>query len=423
VNTKPLAQPFVIANLTILFLASAAAAHDSWLVADRHTVNDGDPVWLAVITGPTFPVGDQPMEPGRVAGLVDRFGESTQEIVGLDAKDRTLSVRTPIFGGGIHVIGCELAPRTVRLDAEAFDRYLADERAETALMQRRQSPPAMGPIIERYTKYAKTIVRVEPADPADEAFLTPIGHRLEIVPLSNPCDWQSGSNVQVRVLLDGHPWPDMAVSAGHDAAEDTSRAAQSRTDANGRASIALTRPGHWFVKAHLIRSTNGLTPESWRSLWATLTFDVQGQTSASGDIQAIRAVHGELTPWAVIGYRMGRGALEALSLPRGDDRLLAVYHGPAALPHVSAADGIQAATGATIGRLTLRLQHADFDALRCEFTELQRGLTIVCRPNEGFLERLGVAPGKLDEQAAMKMLTLPDEELFELQVTEKPNDG
>ena len=54
-NTKPLAPPFVIANLTILFLASAATAHDSWLVADRHTVNDGDHVWLAVITGPTFP--------------------------------------------------------------------------------------------------------------------------------------------------------------------------------------------------------------------------------------------------------------------------------------------------------------------------------------------------------------------------------
>lgn len=408
-----------MASLTILFLASVATAHDSWLVADRHTVNDGDAVWLAVITGPSFPIGDQPMKPSRVARLADQFGESPQEIVGLAAKDHALSVRTPIFGGGIHVIGCALAPRALRLDPEAFDRYLADERAEEALAQRRASPPTLGPITEQYTKYAKTIVRVEPADPDDKAFLEPIGHRLEIVPLSNPCDWHSGSNVQVRVLLDGHPWPHIAVSAGHEAAESTDPSGRSRTDAEGRASFALTRPGHGFFKAHLIRSTHGLTPESWQSLWATLTFEVHGQTSANADIQAIKAVHGELTPWAVMGYRMGRAALEALSLPRGDSRLLVVWHGPAELPHISAADGIQAATGATIGRLTLRIQRADANVLQCEFTDTQRGLKVACRPNDNWTERLGAMPG---ETTAMKMLTLPDAELFDTRVTEKPDD-
>ncbi len=414
---KPLVLPFVVAHSAILLLASVATAHDSWLVADRHTVNDGDAVWLAVVTGPTFPFGDQPMDPGRVTRLLDLFGESPREIVGLAAKDHALSVRTPIFGGGIHVIGCQLAPRTVRLDPAAFDRYLADEQAEKALAQRRQSPPTIEHILERYTKYAKTIVRVEPADPDDQAFLTPIGHRLEIVPLTNPCDWRSGSNVQVRVLLDGHPWPNLVVSVGHDAAEAASRAVQVRTDANGRASIALTRPGHWFIKAHLIRSTSGLTPESWESLWATLTFDVRGEASSSADIQAIKAVHGELTPWATLGYRMGRAALTALSLPRGSDRLLATYHGPAALPHVSATDGLQAATGATIGRLTLRLEQADAGDMRGEFTHRQSGMAVVCRPNAALMERLGAMPA---ETAALKMLTLPDAELFDLQVIEKP---
>ncbi len=421
-NTKPIAPPFAISALTILSLATSATANDSWLVADRHAVNDGDSVWLAVITGPTFPNGDQPMKLGRVARLADEFGESPQEIVGLAAKDRALSVRTPIFGGGIHVIGCELTSRTVRLGPAAFDQYLTDERAEKALMQRRQSPATIGPVSERYTKYAKTIIRVEPTDPGDKAFLKPIGHRLEIVPLSNPCDWQSGSNVQVRVLLDGHPWPDIVVSTGDDDAERAGQTARSRTDANGRASIALTRPGHGYIKAHLIRPTSGLTPESWESLWATLTFHVQGQKSVSGDIRAIKAVHGELTPWAVIGYRMGRAALETLSLPRGDGRLLSVYHVPSALPYVSAADGIQAATGATIGRLTLRLELADLVELRCEFTDRQRGHQVVCRPNEALMERLGATPDKLGETDAMEMLTLPDAALFEIRVTDKPTN-
>lgn len=396
-------------------MPTPANGHDSWLIADRHLVNDGDEVWLAFVTGEIFPFGDATIDLDRVAELTQRMGDQKADITGLSPEDHTLSVRGPLHDPGIHVIGCRLRPRLIELEPDLFDRYLRDERAEQAIAQRdtlKRGGASHQPIIEQYTKYSKTIVEVHPADPDDQGYTVPIGHRLEIIPLSNPCRWQAGTTVRVEVRLDGHPWPDIPLSIGHEGLEKHEYVERARTDSNGTAQIRLSRPGHAFIKAHLIRPTDGIAHYAWESFWASLTFNVQGVASTQSAIQSIKAIHGELTPWAVAGYRVGRRALRDLALPRGSDRLVVVHRAPFDLPYTAFVDGLQAATGATLGRGNLRLTEAALSEFVCEFTDQSAVRSLRYGLNESLMNAMNGKTPDDEEGLALRILTMPDEDVL-----------
>jgi uncharacterized GH25 family protein len=288
-------------RITILFwfasalLGRAALAHDSWLLADRNTANDGEAVWLSFVTGEVFPMGEKATDPSRVAQFVDRVDDQSVDVTGYKPEDKALSVRRPITGAGLHVVGCALSPHLIEMKPGDFEKYLRSERAEAALaaFQRASRAGALKDtsIVEEYTKFAKTIIEVSPTDADDEGHAAPLGHRLEIIPQSNPCRWMAGQTVQVKVLLDGLPWKDVSVFVGHEDRKAHDYAAESRTDARGMVSVSLTRPGHWFIKAHVIRPSTGRGKVKWESFWASFTFRVGGEANTNRGLQSIRALH------------------------------------------------------------------------------------------------------------------------------------
>ncbi|MFH1418729.1 MAG: DUF4198 domain-containing protein [Planctomycetota bacterium] len=288
-------EAWIVTALAFIAAAGPTFASDSWLISDRDSLEAGEPLWLSFVTGQVFPWGDAATDSTWVARFTDRAGTEEREISGFAVVDRGLSLREPVSDPGIHVIGCELVPRVVDIDGPGFLGYLLTERAEKVLSV--FEPPADDgrTVRERYTKFAKTIVAVRPVDDLDEGFAIPLGHRLEITPLSNPTRWRTGTTVQVEVLLDGHPWPNIPVSAGHDMLHQPGYVALTQTDADGIAEIELTREGHWFVKAHLIRQPPELGRTQWESFWATLSFRVaddredppESLTDASGPVPPI----------------------------------------------------------------------------------------------------------------------------------------
>ncbi|MCG8408742.1 MAG: DUF4198 domain-containing protein [Phycisphaerales bacterium] len=432
-NINNLAFRAVLGALFCLVPADFTHAHDSWLVASRHSVNENDEIWLSFVTGDVFPFGDAATDPKRVARFVDQRGNAVTHVTGLTPEDNALSVRGALDGGGLHIIGCELKPRLIELEAAAFDEYIEEEQAKKAIARRKTASNRNQRVVEQYTKSAKTIVEVLPANPGDTSYEKPLGHRLEIIPLSNPIAWHSNSTVRVKVLLDGHPWPDVPISVGHEGAtvvasnrsNEHTYAARSRTDDEGIVAVNLTRPGHWFIKAHLIRPSSGLAIHEWESFWATLTFRVQGSLNISGDIQAMKTIHGELTPWVVAGYRMGKRALRELSLPGGSRALLVVHKTPLELPYSSMADGIQAATAVTVGKLSLRLESVPSDdraALRSEFTNKTSGQTISFQLREDLLKSMLEAAPEAAEAVAMKMMTLEDDDIFVITSTKNSDN-
>jgi formylmethanofuran dehydrogenase subunit E len=66
------------------------------------------------------------------------------------------------------------------------------------------------------------------------------------------------------------------------------------------------------------------------------------------------AIHGIPAPFAVAGYLMGEHALTALGLERFSPEVEVTHHSPATPLWTSVADGLQAATGASLGKLNLK---------------------------------------------------------------------
>ena len=74
--------------------------------------------------------------------------------------------------------------------------------------------------------------------------------------------------------------------------------------------------------------------------------------------------HGHLGPWAVIGYRLGERALRESGIPRSSKELMVIHRCPEAVQYTCMLDGLHAATGASIGKLTLKHEVVPASELR-----------------------------------------------------------
>jgi uncharacterized GH25 family protein len=98
----------------------------------------------------------------------------------------------------------------------------------------------------KYEKFCKTFVNV---GKADSGYKKVIGHKLEIVPVSNPAEALVGKYLNFRILLDGKPLS-TEVWATFDGFTDTPNtyAYYTKTNVDGIAKIKITHPGTWMVR-------------------------------------------------------------------------------------------------------------------------------------------------------------------------------
>jgi hypothetical protein len=139
-------------------------------------------------------------------------------------------------------------PFEVTLDAETFNRYLAEEGHDPRFRADRT-------VRERVKRHLKTFAGAE----FDSSFLERFGTRLEIVPLDVP---RSGKPFRVKLLLEGKPL------AGARVTFHGSTTAVVRTDSRGEAEAAL-EAGFVLVRATHIRRGDDI---DFESDWAALTF-------------------------------------------------------------------------------------------------------------------------------------------------------
>lgn len=122
--------------------------------------------------------------------------------------------------------------------------------------------------------------------------------------------------------------------------------------------------------------------------------------------------HGHVGPWAVVGYRMGQRGLEMLRLPRHSKSLLVVHHTPLEFKFTCAADGLMAVTGATPGKMNIRLEECPLSELRSVVTDRSTGRVLTFRIlPERAKELAGVTPPQLDAMSR-RFAELPDEAIF-----------
>ncbi len=135
--------------------------------------------------------------------------------------------------------------------------------------------------------------------------------------------------------------------------------------------------------------------------------------AASGALDEVARVHGGSGPWAVAGYRMGQHALKTLGLPRQSFDLDIAHRGPLQPQFACVADGASASTGASIGKVNLRLEEASEADLVTVYKRKSTGKTLALRPTAAFKQRFLNVPREGLRQAGEQVLSLRDDEIFE----------
>lgn len=276
-----------MALLAVSFTCSASAlmAHDFWLIPDAFAIAPGDRIGIRGQTSSLFPHSLSAVTPDRIVDARVVTANTETAVRDITVLGTSLRLAHPAATSGQHIVGVQLAPRSVRESPASFRRYLDLEGAPEARLhyEREGLLPAVGgdSITRRYAKYAKTFLEV---GRGPRAFQRVLNHPLEFVPLEDPAALHVGDSLRVRLLMRGQPVPTAqlragAIAAGPRALTDTvsaRRAARrditAQTDARGVATIVITRPGLWNVRTLQIVPAPRGSGADWDVHWATVVF-------------------------------------------------------------------------------------------------------------------------------------------------------
>lgn len=269
-------------GIILLASATAALAHDFWLVPDAFQVAPGGWIQVRGQTSSRFPTSESAVALDRIAEARMFSAEAAEPIRNLSLAGTSLLIRHRPTAPGQRVVAVALKPRSVRESAAGFRRYLELEGAPEALQryEREGRLPKTDSVTRRYAKYAKALVDVGTGGP--RAFGRVAGHPLEFIPLQDPATLRAGQRAAFRLLYRGRPLAGAQIHGG--AAPQGAGAASPEdpkleSDAEGVVRVCMDRPGTWNVRTlHIVPADAG-SGADWDAHWATLVFQVPGRAS------------------------------------------------------------------------------------------------------------------------------------------------
>jgi hypothetical protein len=177
-----------------------------------------------------------------------------------------------IAAGGLQVVGYRSGDSLVSLDAQKFEDYLREEGLERIVAERARRGESQKPARELFSRCAKALLFAGegPVRGEDRA----LGFSLELLAQKNPYALRGGGELPLRLLFEGKPLEGALVVA-LPRGEPKERLSQ-RTDKDGRVRFRLPRGGVWLVKAVHMIPASADSGADWRSLWASLTFEIPG---------------------------------------------------------------------------------------------------------------------------------------------------
>jgi uncharacterized GH25 family protein len=168
-------------------------------------------------------------------------------------------------------VALERERKTIRLEADKFNDYLAEEGLDKILEQRRVLGEDRKPGRERYSRYLKCLLQV--GAKSDDTWKKRADHRLEIEPVADPLSVKAGTAFKVRVLFEGKPLANVPLFALHREGEKVSRQ-KVTTAMDGTADVKLTHSGLWLIRLVHMRRCPDQEEADWESFWSALTFAV-----------------------------------------------------------------------------------------------------------------------------------------------------
>ncbi|MDR0409700.1 MAG: DUF4198 domain-containing protein [Spirochaetaceae bacterium] len=245
---KKICKNLFFASAVCVLAALPIAAHEFYVIPDE--VKDykaGDTVKINALSTHYFTVGEElePVEVNEV--LVYKNGKRAgAELPLTENADRlwyetshTLSDDVPVIIAGNRKGGF-------------YCRFTDGGYADGTKAEVSASMPDKTIALTRYfAKYSKFYLN---PTPSDTSFSTPLGHDIEIIPVTNPAKIKKGlfSKARFRLLYKGQPLAGAEVSATYDyynyKTPDT-YAQYGKTDANGEVSFKIDNSGIWIIRA------------------------------------------------------------------------------------------------------------------------------------------------------------------------------
>ena len=205
----------------------------------------------------------------------------------LPQRTAVAALSLPLTTAGVHMIAFESQPSTISLSADRFHAYLHDEGLDFIKAQREAAGTADKPGRERYRRFVKTLLRVNPSINAadassvanpDKTYAAHVGQRLEIIALDDPLSLVPGNSMGVRVLFEEKPLANALLKAWHKLGDQTTTI-RATTDVDGRAVFNLPYSGSWMISVVHMIPAKGAKNIDWDSFWGSLSFVVQPAAS------------------------------------------------------------------------------------------------------------------------------------------------
>jgi uncharacterized GH25 family protein len=251
----------------------ATLAHDFWIEPSSFRPQPGQAVSLRLRVGEHFLGDPLPRDPT----LLERFvaiGPSGEEpILGRPGQDPAGML--PAGSDGLHIVVLRSRPSRVELPAADFEKYLAQEGLEQVSAVRARRGESDKGVREIFSRCAKSLILVGGTRPSgrDRA----VGLTLELVLARNPYELRTGDELPVRLLYQSKPLRGALVVAMN--RKSPAQKLTARSGRDGRVRFRLDRPGDWLIKAvHMVPAATDSNAD-WESLWASVTFQIQGSES------------------------------------------------------------------------------------------------------------------------------------------------
>jgi uncharacterized GH25 family protein len=257
----------IVLVLPLLFAATAPLAHDFWVEPDSYKPVIGERVEIRLREGVEFKGDTLPYIPEWFKDFSSVDIDGRNPVVSRMGDD---PAATLVAKEGALLVGYRSNRSYVELDAAKFNSYLEDEGIEFIREQRIAAGEDDQPAPEYFVRCAKVLVH-SGADGA-AVFKTELGYILELIAIDDPQTLAAGDDMRFQLKYRGEPVENLLVQAFTRA--EPGEKQKVRTDADGMATIKLTEPGVWMVKAVNIQPIIGDPKAKWQSYWASYLFEL-----------------------------------------------------------------------------------------------------------------------------------------------------
>lgn len=243
--------------------------HRFFLIPETFVLSQDEKARIFCNSTDNFLEGDVVISPERIKSCKVSGMNENIEISDFYPEGKSLAFNVPKLQDGLYYVQIILKSRIIDLNAEKFTSYLLHENLSEILNLIETQKLHKDVFKEEYTHHAKSLIQVgQPTGDLDLSI--PLGHKIEIIPESNPQKLRTGDILTVRVLYEGQPLSFATISYGNSQYPYTNQ-----TDEHGRAKIKLWRQGRWFIHTiHMVPSKR-LDEIDWESFWATFTFEIR----------------------------------------------------------------------------------------------------------------------------------------------------